>query len=147
MSKIFNILIGVIVFCVFFTIMFEMGNQINTKYGVSVSKEYSENTGYYAKIGENAQGEVLNISDKSPGGSEGSVGTPGEDMQIGGIRAMAQIFKAPNNFKNVIFGHNSTDVGLAGKIGIDSRLTQLAVAAVIFTVGLILIGAILRNRI
>ena len=147
MSKVFGILIGIIAFCVFFTIIFEIGNNINSGYGVTVSSEYAETNNYYQGIGNSAQDNVLNISDKSPGGASGSVGSAGEDMQIGGIRAMAQIFQAPNNLKKVILGDGVNNTGIASKIGLDSRITNMAVAAIIFMTALILIGAILRNRI
>ena len=146
MSKTFGIVFGIVVFCLVFTLIFEIGNSINDGYNVTVDSRYSERRGFYSSVGGTAQAGVLNISEKSPGGNEGSIGSAGEDMQVGGIRAMAQIFQAPNNFKKVIFGNNATDEGLASKIGIDSRITGVVVACVIFTIALLLIGAILRNR-
>jgi len=147
MSKVFGIVFGIIVFCVFFTIIFNIGNQMNAEYGVTVDPYYAENTGYYQGIGESANNHAMNISSLSPGGSDGQIGVGGEDMQVGGVRAMAQIFSAPARFKTILMGSGGNNTGIANKMGIDPMITQLAITGVFLLIALILIGAILRNRI
>lgn len=147
MSKTWGIIMGAIVFCLVFVIIFEIGNKTNDYYGVSVDSRYSEKSDYYSNLGMSASGDAINISEKSPGGTEGKVGNPGEDVQVGGVRAMAQIFQAPGHIKDILLGHNSTDSGIADKVGIDPRITTVLIVMVVLTIALILIGAITRNRI
>lgn len=132
--------IGILVFSLFVTVLFGAAARMNdpvTGYNVTISDEYSSGVEGF----DDANRLMTSVEDKSPGGLEGRE----EASQTGGA-SLSFIFQGPSIFRNILLGHNESSPGLLSRAGVDPIFGKAAFAAFGFIIALIILGALLRNK-